>query len=206
VPVLYDEKENRIVSNESSEIIEMLNSAFDKWSTRPKLDLHPPHLQKKIDEVNEIIYPHINDGVYRCGFAGTQEAYENAYHAHWEAMDDVEARLGKTRFLCSDTEVTLADVRLFVTLVRYDAIYVSHFKTGRNRIKDMKNMDRYFRDLWRIPEFKACTNLEACKFHYHDSQRMVNPTGIVPVGPVQNWEHTKGLHKEPYNFAYYDSV
>jgi putative glutathione S-transferase len=197
VPVLYDTLSGKIVNNESSAIVEMLNSDFNEWAERPGLELAPAHLAQTIEEVNATVYPHINDGVYRMGFATTQQAYENAYDAHWQAMDDMEARLGKSRFLTSDTEVTLADVRLFVSLARYDIVYFSHFKASRNRLSDMPNLSRYLRDLFRIPEFGGTTNLHACKFHYYESQRMLNPEGVYPKGPNVDYIYSEeGLAKK----------
>ena len=149
----------------------------------------------------EIDLGEINDGVYRCGFARSHAAYENAYNAHWSAMDEVEALLGKLRFLTGDT-LTLADVRLWTTLARYDTVYYSHFKTNRNTLQSMPNMFRFVRDVYRIPGVSATLNLEWIKKHYYWSQRMVNPTGIWPLGMKSEervyWEDGEGLDEKVY--------
>jgi len=185
VPVLFCELTQSIVSTESAEIIEMLNSEFNALpeTKRPLLDLSPPTLKQSIDSVNAIVYPSINDGVYRCGFATSQEAYESAYEAHWKGMDEVEELLSTQRFLCGDV-LTLADVRLFPSLVRYDAVYYSHFKTSRSTLRhDMPNLHRFLRDVYRLPGVASTVRVERCKGHYYESQRMVNPSGVVPKGP-----------------------
>ena len=140
----------------------------------------------------------------RCGFARTQEAYENAYHAHWKAMDSVESMLGSSRFLTGDV-LTLSDIRLFTTLARYDTVYHSHFKTNRSRLSDMPNMYRFLRDVYRIIGVSETVNLEWIKKHYYWSQRMVNPTGVWPLGmPAESgeyWEDATGLEEyEQYKF------
>ncbi|GMH89228.1 hypothetical protein TL16_g11391, partial [Triparma laevis f. inornata] len=181
VPVLYDTKTKTIVSSESAEIIQMFNSAFNSCGADSSFDLEPASMKQQIEDVNAIVYPTINDGVYRCGFCTSQQAYENAYNSHWEGMDKVEAILGESRFLTGDT-LTLSDIRLWTTLARYDTVYYSHFKTNRSRISEMPNLYRFLRDVYRIKGVESTLNLEWIKKHYYWSQRMVNPTGIWPLG------------------------
>ena len=185
VPVLWDRNTGTIVNNESAEIIRMFNSAFDGLGGgigAPELDLYPAGLQAEIDEVNERVYHAINNGVYKCGFATTQDAYEEAFDALFEALDEVEARLSRQRYLVGD-RVTEADWRLFTTLVRFDPVYVGHFKCNRNRIADFPNMQNYLRELYQVPGVAETVNLQHIKGHYYESHRSVNPTGIVPKGP-----------------------
>lgn len=181
VPILYDEKTNKIVNNESAQIVFIFNSAFNKLAKHPELDLYPEHLQKEIDEVNSWIYPHINDGVYRCGFAKTQAAYDAALDAHWEAMDRAESHLQGKQFLVGE-QLTMADIRLFPTLVRYDAVYFSHFKTCRNHLAEMPNLLAHTRRILQLEGVKETVNLDSIVEHYYWSQPMVNPTRIVPRG------------------------
>lgn len=180
VPVLWDKKEETIVSNESSEIIRMLNSAFDEWGDMG-LDLYPEALRAEIDRVNAVVYPAINNGVYRAGFATTQAAYEEAFEELFSVLDQMETRLSKQRYLAGD-RITEADWRLFTTLVRFDPVYVGHFRCLR-RIADYPNLSNYLRDLYQVPSVSGTVNLHHIKAHYYGSHRMINPTGIVPVGP-----------------------
>mmetsp|Transcript_11848 Transcript_11848/g.13663 ORF Transcript_11848/g.13663 Transcript_11848/m.13663 type:complete len:339 (+) Transcript_11848:80-1096(+) len=184
VPVLFDEKTQTIVSNESAEIIKMFNSEFNSVCLNPDLDLEPKGMVSEMNRVDAIVYPHINDGVYRMGFAKTQEAYEKAYVDHWRAMDQVEAILSEKKFLCGD-EMTLSDVRLFVTLIRYDPVYYAHFKGSRNKVKDMPNMFRYLCQIYQMPGIKDTVDFDHIVKHYYGSQLMVNPTGIYPVGALK---------------------
>lgn len=184
VPVLFDEKNKKIVSNESAEIIVMLNEEFNSLATNPDFDLNPAALREEMEKVNSIVYPAINDGVYRCGFARTQEAYEDAYHAHWRGMDEIEAVLGRNKFLCGD-KLTLSDIRLFVTLIRYDVVYFAHFKTNRNMVRDMPNMLRFMKEIYNMQGIKDTVNIEFIVKHYYGSQRTVNPTGIWPLSVLQ---------------------
>ena len=200
-PVLFDEKEQKIVSTESADIIRMFNSVFDEVGAK-KIDLAPKELEAEMEAADSIVYPKINDGVYRCGFATTQEAYSLAYHDHWSGMDSVESTLGSRRFLCGEV-FTLSDVRLWVTLARYDSVYFSHFKTNRTRLKEMPNLYRYLRDVYRIPGIAETLNLPHIVKHYYYSQRMVNPTGIWPLGGPTEEFFTKDNHElgyEPYQF------
>jgi putative glutathione S-transferase len=180
VPVLWDKQRETIVSNESAEIIRMLNSAFD-GITGNNADYYPAELRQEIDALNEAIYAAINNGVYRAGFATTQEAYARAYHELFDALDDIEERLASRRYLCGD-RITEADWRLFTTLVRFDAVYFGHFKTNRQRIEDYGNISGYVRDLYQQPGIASTVDLPYIKQHYYGSHRTINPTGIVPLG------------------------
>jgi len=181
VPVLWDKKRRTIVNNESSEIIRMLNSAFDAF-TDVHADYYPVALRREIDAVNEIIYPNINNGVYRAGFATSQEAYEEAACGIFEALDKLEERLARQRYLVAG-QITEADWRLFTTLVRFDTVYYSHFKCNLWRIADYPNLWNYTRDLYQMPSVAETVSIDHIKRHYYGSQRQVNPTGIVPIGP-----------------------
>ena len=180
VPVLWDKQRETIVSNESAEIIRMLNSAFDDITDNP-LDFYPAHLREEINELNDWIYPTINNGVYRAGFATSQDAYEEAYHALFEALDALDDRLESQRYLTGDS-VTEADWRLFTTLVRFDAVYFGHFKTNRQRIEDYRNLPAYVRDLFQQPGVAETVDLPYIKAHYYGSHRTINPTGVIPLG------------------------
>jgi putative glutathione S-transferase len=181
VPVLWDRKEETIVSNESSEIIRMINTAFDEWGDA-SLDFYPEPLRPEIDEINDLVYGAINNGVYRTGFATTQEAYEEAYGELFKALDVVEGRLAAGRYLVGDT-LTEADWRLFTTLVRFDAVYYSHFKCNRQRIGDFPNLSNYLLELYQMPGIAETVNMQHIKHHYYASHESVNPTRIVPLGP-----------------------
>ena len=186
VPVLWDRKEETIVSNESSEIIRMLNSAFDEWGDA-SLDFYPERLQPEIDAINDLVYGAINNGVYRTGFATTQEAYEEAYGELFKALDVVEGRLAAGRYLVGDA-LTEADWRLFTTLIRFDAVYYSHFKCNRQRIGDFPNLSNYLRELYQIPGIAETVNMHHIKHHYYASHESVNPTRIVPLGPELDFD------------------
>ncbi|HEY6633614.1 MAG TPA: glutathione S-transferase family protein [Rhizobiaceae bacterium] len=181
-PVLWDRKEETIVSNESSDIIRMLNSAFDEWGDA-SLDFYPQAQREEIDRINEFVYPSINNGVYRTGFATTQEAYEEAFTELFDALDRIEQRLSKQRYLVGD-RITEADWRLFTTLVRFDPVYVGHFKCNLKRIADYPNLSNYLRDLYQVPGVAETVNLHHIKSHYYGSHTTINPTRIVPVGPT----------------------
>lgn len=184
VPVVWDKAKKTIVNNESAEIIRMFNNAFDKL-TGDHQDYYPQELRAEIDAVNERVYKSINNGVYRAGFATTQKAYEEAFLDLFAALDEVETRLSKQRYLAGD-RLTEADVRLFTTLVRFDAVYVGHFKCNLRRMADYPNLSNYLRELFQIPAFGETTNLDHIKTHYYASHRQINPTGIVPTGPELN--------------------
>jgi putative glutathione S-transferase len=181
VPVLWDKKEKTIVNNESSEIIRMLNSAFDEWGDAG-LDFYPEDLRGEIDAINALIYPAINNGVYRAGFATTQAAYEQAFSELFAALDTVEQRLSGQRYLLGG-QITEADWRLFTTLARFDPVYVGHFKCNLRRIADYPNLSNYLRDLYQVPGVAGTVNMHHIKAHYYGSHKTINPTGIVPVGP-----------------------
>jgi len=184
VPILWDKKLNTIVNNESSEIIRMLNSAFNKL-TDNKTDYYPEHLREVIDKVNQPIYDNINNGVYRCGFATTQKAYEKAFDRLFNELDNVEAILSKQRYLTGDA-LTEADWRLFTTLVRFDAVYVGHFKCNLKRINDYPNLSNFLRELYQIPGIAGTVDIDYVKQHYYVSHTSINPTQIIPKGPMQN--------------------
>jgi putative glutathione S-transferase len=181
VPVLWDKKQRTIVNNESAEIIRMLNSAFDNL-TGNRDDYYPQALHANIDAVNARVYKNINNGVYRAGFATTQKAYEEAFHALFAELDNVETRLSNQRYLAGN-KLTEADVRLFTTLVRFDAVYTGHFKCNLRRVADYPNLSNYLRELFQIPEFGSTVNFDHIKTHYYGSHKQINPTGIVPLGP-----------------------
>jgi putative glutathione S-transferase len=181
VPVLWDKKRKTIVNNESSEIIRMLNSAFDAF-TNVRTDYYPEPLRAKIDKLNDLIYPNINNGVYRTGFATSQAAYEQAFRNVFDAIEEIEQILSQQRYLVGNT-VTEADWRLFCTLIRFDAVYYSHFKCNWRHIYEFPNLSNYLRDLYQVPGVAETVSIEQIKRHYYGSQRQVNPTGIVPVGP-----------------------
>ena len=181
VPALWDKERRTIVNNELPEIIRMLNGAFGRF-TNVRTDYYPEALRGEIDRVNTLVYENINNGVYRAGFATAQEAYEDAFRAVFAALDEIEAMLARQRYLAGP-EITEADWRLFPTLVRFDAVYYSHFKCNLRRIVDYPNLSNYLRDLYQQPGVAATVNMDHIKRHYYGSQRHVNPTGIVPVGP-----------------------
>jgi glutathionyl-hydroquinone reductase len=181
VPVLWDKKRKTIVNNESPEIIRMLNSAFDAF-TNVHTDYYPKSLREEIDRLNDLVYPNINNGVYRAGFATTQTAYEQAFRNLFDTLEEIEQILSQHRYLVGNT-ITEADLRLFTTLIRFDAVYYSHFKCNWRRISEYPNLSNYVRDLYQVPGIAETVSIEQIKRHYYGSQRQVNPTGIVPVGP-----------------------
>jgi glutathionyl-hydroquinone reductase len=182
VPVLWDKKRKTIVNNESSEIIRMLNSAFDAF-TNVRTDYYPAELRGEIDRVNDLVYPNVNNGVYRAGFATSQDAYEEAARSVFAAFDQLEERLSRQRYLVGG-QITEADWRLFPTLVRFDPVYFSHFKCNLRRVADYPNLWNYLRDLYQVPGIAETVSIDHIKRHYYGSQRQVNPTGIVPIGPL----------------------
>jgi putative glutathione S-transferase len=181
VPVLWDRKTAAIVNNESSEIIRMLNSAFDGVGATPG-DFYPPDLRTEIDALNARIYDTVNNGVYKAGFATKQAAYEEAVSKLFESLDWLEEILSGKRWLTGD-RLTEADWRLFTTLIRFDAVYVGHFKCNIRRLKDYPNLSRYLRELYRQPVIADTVNFHHIKHHYYESHPKINPSGIVPVGP-----------------------
>lgn len=181
VPVLWDKKNETIVSNESPEIIRMFNSAFDNVGAKSG-DYYPEVLRTEIDSLNERIYESINNGVYKCGFATTQEAYEEAIVPLFETLDWLDERLSTQRYLTGNT-ITEADWRLFTTLVRFDPVYVGHFKCNVRRIVDYPNLSGYVRDLYQQPGVAETVNMRHIKNHYYASHESINPSRVVPVGP-----------------------
>ena len=181
VPVLWDKKEGTIVNNESTEIIRMMNDAFADLA-RDTEDLYPEALRKEIDSINEPIFEHVNSGVYKCGFASTQEAYEEAFAALFATLDDVEVRLGRQRYLAGQRP-TEADWRLFTTLIRFDPVYYGLFKCNRQHISDYPSLSNYTRDLYQIPGVASTVDFEHIKRGYWHGMKRLNPTGIVPKGP-----------------------
>ncbi|MHB8742931.1 MAG: glutathione S-transferase family protein [Sulfuricaulis sp.] len=182
VPVLWDKHRRTIVNNESSEILRMLNSAFDAL-TSVKTDYYPPAWRKEIDTINALIYEQINNGVYRVGFAGSQRVYEGAVKQLFGALDELEKHLNQTRYLVGNS-ITEADWRLLPTLLRFDAVYFTHFKCNLKRIEDYPNLANYIRDLYQVPGVSETVNLDHIKRHYYLSHRHLNPSGIVPLGPL----------------------
>ncbi|VUD69064.1 Glutathionyl-hydroquinone reductase YqjG [Thalassocella blandensis] len=181
VPVLWDKQQSTIVSNESADIIRMFNSAFDDIGATAG-DYYPTALQNDIDEINDRIYNTVNNGVYKAGFATSQEAYEEAYTPLFETLDWIDARLAKQRYLCG-SQLTEADWRLFTTLVRFDAVYYGHFKCNKKRIADYPHLWPYTRELYQYPGVAKTINLMHIKHHYYASHGTINPTGVVPLGP-----------------------
>jgi putative glutathione S-transferase len=190
VPVLWDRKTGTIVNNESSEIIRFLDREFDGvGATGPRFC--PPELEHEIDEINSFVYERINNGVYRAGFATTQEAYEEAVIALFAAIDKIEDRLSRSRYLLGD-RVTEADWRLFTTMVRFDLVYVGHFKCNLRRLVDYPNLWGWTRDLYQIPGVAGTVHFDHIKDHYYRSHDSINPTGVVPAGPIINFDAPHG--------------
>lgn len=181
VPTLWDKKEKTIVNNESSEIIRMLNSEFKEWDNSA-IDLYPEEMRSEIDEYNDRIYPSVNNGVYRCGFAKSQEAYEEAYQKLFLTLEWLEEHLSKRRFLCG-RQITEADWRLYTTLVRFDYVYYSHFKCNKFRICDQENLWNYLKDLYQQPGIAKITDIHGIKEGYWGNMEKLNPSGLVPLGP-----------------------
>jgi putative glutathione S-transferase len=190
VPVLWDTKTNTIVSNESAEIIRMFNTAFNGL-TGSTTDFYPEDLRADIDDLNAVIYDTVNNGVYKAGFATAQDAYSESVSTLFETLDMLEDRLGKSRYLFANT-VTEADWRLFTTLVRFDPVYVGHFKCNIRRIADYPNLQAYLRDLYQVPGIEETVSIPHIKDHYYRSHKTINPTGIVPDGPVLDLDRPHG--------------
>jgi putative glutathione S-transferase len=182
VPVLWDKQTRRIVNNESAEIIRMLNSEFNAF-TPVKTDFYPAALRQEIDDINAFVYERINNGVYKAGFAGSQRVYESAVTRLFAAIDEIEIRLGQSRYLVGDA-LTEADWRLFTTLIRFDAVYVTHFKCNLRYIEDYPNLSNYLRDLYQVPGIAETVDFDHIKRHYFMSHRHLNPSGLVPKGPL----------------------
>jgi putative glutathione S-transferase len=185
VPVLWDKQTQSIVSNESADIIRMFNSAFNGLTGNDH-DYYPADLRVQIDAINEQVYDSINNGVYRAGFATSQQAYEAAYYQLFEALDRIEQLLTRERYLAGDV-LTEADWRLFTTLIRFDAVYYGHFKTNRQRIADYPAISNYLRELYQQPGVAQTVNFAHIKQHYYGSHPTINPTQVVPLGPQQDF-------------------
>ena len=186
VPVLWDKQRETIVNNESAEIIRMLNTEFSRYVPVGH-DYYPEALRAQIDEINSVVYANVNNGVYRCGFAGTQKAYEAAAKRLFDTLDMLEERLSRTRYLVGNT-LTEGDWRLFTTLVRFDAVYHGHFKCNRSRIEDYPNLSGYLRELYQVPGIAETVSFDHIKRHYYMSHQHINPSRIVPVGPLLDLE------------------
>lgn len=182
VPVLFDKEQDTIVSNESSEIIRMLNSEFNEYAKNPELNIYPEELQDKINEANSWIYPQINNGVYRCGFAKSQEAYDEAIEELTSAFDRIEDILTRQRFITGD-RFTEADIRLFVTLLRFDEVYVVYFKTNTRSVATSPVILNYCRDVYQLPGIASTVNMEQIKAHYYASHPTLNHYSVIPRGP-----------------------
>jgi glutathionyl-hydroquinone reductase len=190
VPVLWDKESGTIVNNESAEIIRMLNSAFDRVGA-DGLDFYPEALRPAIDAINDRVYETVNNGVYKAGFARSQEAYEEAARALFATLDDLDELLDAQPYLAGD-RITEADWRLFTTLARFDAVYVGHFKCNLRRLADYPNLWAYARELYQIPGVAPTVDFHHIKHHYYGSMETVNPSGIVPIGPVIDWMEPHG--------------
>lgn len=195
VPVLWDRESETIVNNESSEIIRMFNDALNEWGD-PSVDLYPSALHVEIDAVNDRVYETVNNGVYRCGFAKTQAAYEEAFDKLFDTLDWLEERLAGQRYLVGE-QLTEADIRLFATLIRFDAVYYSHFKCNKRLIIDYPNLAAYTCDLYQTPGIVETVDLHHIKHHYYTSMTGINPTGIVPKGPELDFTAPHGRESLP---------
>lgn len=190
VPVLWDRQRNTIVNNESAEILRMLNSAFDDVGAAPG-DFYPEPLRSEIDAINDRVYHTLNNGVYKCGFATSQQAYEEAVYPLFDTLDWLEDLLGRRRYLTGDA-ITEADVRLFTTLVRFDAVYHGHFKCNIHQLKDYPNLWGYTRELYQHPRIRPTVNFHHIRHHYYESHPKVNPSGVVPAGPKLDFDAPSG--------------
>ncbi|KAJ6791948.1 Uncharacterized protein M6B38_242365 [Iris pallida] len=181
VPVLWDKKLKTIVSNESADIIRMLNIEFNEIAENPDLDLYPSDLKQAIDEVNEWVYDGINNGVYKCGFAKKQGPYDEAVEKLYQALDKCEEILSNHRYICGNT-LTEADIRLFVTLIRFDEVYTVHFKCNKRLLREYPNLFNYTKDIYQLQGMSSTVNMQHIKRHYYGSHPSINPFGIIPVG------------------------
>jgi putative glutathione S-transferase len=192
VPVLWDKETERIVNNESQDIVRIFNSDFDDIAKNPELDLYPEHLRDEIDRLNERIYDTVNNGVYKTGFSTSQEAYEEAFTALFESLAWLEDLLAGRRYLAGDV-ITEADWRLFVTLVRFDAVYYVHFRCNGRRLVDHPNLWAYARELYQQPGIAETTAMDQIKRHYYTTHDMLNPKRIIPLGPLDmDWTAPHG--------------
>jgi len=185
VPVLWDSVTKRIVSNSDDDIMRMFETEFDAFAKLPELDLYPEHRRAEIDELNALVYETVNDGVYRAGFAAVQAAYAEAAYRVFDTLDELDARLAKTRYLFGPAPLE-TDWRLFVTLVRFDPVYFGHFKCNLRRIIDYPNLSGYVRDLYQVHGIAATVDFDHIKRHYYMTHDEINPTRIVPIGPLED--------------------
>jgi len=190
VPALWDKAESTIVSNESAEIIRMLNSAFNDVGGNAR-DYYPSALRSEIDTVNARVYATLNNGVYKCGFATTQEAYAEAFTTLFDTMDWLEQRLSQHRYVCGDV-ITEADWRLFTTLIRFDSVYFGHFKVNRRRVSDYEHLWAYTRELYQVSGIAETVDMHHIQHHYYGSHPTVNPSRIVPLGPAIDFDEPHG--------------
>ncbi len=195
VPVLWDRETQTIVNNESAEILRIFNRAFDAFGDA-SVDLSPPELRAEIDAMNESIYESVNNGVYKCGFATKQKAYDEAFEVLFARLDRLEDHLSRERYLVGG-RVTEADWRLFTTLIRFDAVYHGHFKCNRRQIADYPNLFAYMLELYQWPGVRETVNFHHIKHHYYESHGTINPTGIVPRGPDQDLDVPHGRERLP---------
>ncbi|MGP9499756.1 MULTISPECIES: glutathione S-transferase family protein [unclassified Halomonas] len=195
VPVLWDKKRSAIVNNESADLLRILNIAFDDLAGN-HLDFYPEDLREQIDQVNADVYDHINNGVYKTGFATEQDVYEKHVHALFEALERVEKRLGNQRYLAGEW-LTEADIRLFTTLIRFDAVYYGHFKCNFKRIEDFPNLSNYVREIYQWPGVAETIDMGHIKRHYYYSHDKINPTRIVPAGPLLDFERPHDRERLP---------
>ncbi|KAL0910240.1 hypothetical protein M5K25_021200 [Dendrobium thyrsiflorum] len=196
VPVLWDKQLKTIVNNESAEIIRMFNTEFNEIAENADLDLYPSHLQTVVDEVNEWVYETINNGVYRCGFAKKQGPYDEAVVKLYDALDKCEDILSKQRYICGN-ELTEADIRLFVTLIRFDEVYVVHFKCNKKLLREYPNLFNYTKDIYQIPGISSTVNMEHIKKHYYGSHPTINPYGVIPIG--SNTDYSASHDRDRFN-------
>eukprot|EP00245_Coleochaete_scutata_P004526 TRINITY_DN17242_c0_g1_i1.p1 TRINITY_DN17242_c0_g1~~TRINITY_DN17242_c0_g1_i1.p1 ORF type:complete len:434 (+),score=80.38 TRINITY_DN17242_c0_g1_i1:65-1366(+) len=201
VPVLWDKEKKTIVNNESAEITRMLNDQFNKIAKHPEVDLYPLALRPSIDDVNSWVYDSINNGVYRCGFATKQQAYEKAFEELFAALDRAEDILSKQRYIAGD-QLTEADIRLFVTLIRFDEVYVVHFKCNKKFIREYPNLFNYTKDIYQIPGISETVNMYHIKKHYYGSHPQINPLGIIPVGLPIDYSSPHDRDRLGKGFAY----
>ncbi len=191
VPVLWDKETGTIVNNESAEVIRILNSELDEWAEHPELDLYPEELRARIDEVNERVYETVNNGVYKAGFARSQEAYEASFDPLFESLDWLEGLLAHSRYLTGE-RITEADLRLFTTLVRFDSVYHNHFRCNLRKIEQYPNLWAYTRDLYSQPGFAETVVLDEIKRHYYMTHPSLNPLRVVPKGPELDFAEPHG--------------
>ena len=195
VPTLWDKQTGRVVNNESADIIRMLDAEFERCGASGP-DLYPAALRDEIDTINQTVYDHVNNGVYRCGFASSQAAYDEAFEALFRTLDVLDQGLATQRYLCG-SRITEADWRLFTTLIRFDAVYVGHFKCNLRRIADYPNLSGFVRELYQWRGVAATVDMRHIKAHYYRSHKTINPTGVVPLGPQLDLDAAHGREHLP---------